>query len=97
MYPIPSATLMSIATRRGCNLSDTATQEILASASFNLALADVYNWLSLAPEVTQGGQHFAFTDVQRQNFDNRAQGLYTQLAADDSAQVTIYGYKGDRL
>jgi len=98
MYPIPSATLQSIAARRGCALSDEATQETLSGADFNLAKADLLMWLSLAPNVAQGGQNYSFTDEQRQQFRNEANGLYADFAADDSAQTKpLYGYKGSRL
>jgi hypothetical protein len=98
LYPIPSATLQSIASRRGCALSDEATQETLSGAIYNLAKADLLMWLSLAPSVSQGGQNYSFIDEQRQQFRNEANGLYKEFAADDSApQKPLYGYKGSRL
>lgn len=98
LYPIPSATLESIAARRGCALSETATQGLLAGATFSLAKADLLMWLSFAPSVSQGGQNYSFTDEQRQQFRNEAKGLYAEFADDDSAPMKpIYGYKGSRL
>lgn len=98
MYPIPSQTLTSIATQRGCNLEDVATSEVLASANYNLAKADVYRWLSVAPDISQGGQNYSFTDKQRQYFCNQAEALSAAFAdADDSTTTSLYGYKGDTL
>ena len=99
MYPIPSRTLNGISARRGVTLSQEATQEVIGSAGFNLCKADILMWLSLAPNVTQGGQSYSFTDDQRQQFRNQANGLYREFSADDdsAAQKPIYGYKGNRL
>lgn len=55
-------------------------------------------WLSLAPNVTQGGQSYSFSDEQRLQFRNQANSLYKEFAADDSATPKpVYGYKGSRL
>lgn len=99
MYPTPSVTLEGIAARRGITLSETATEEILTSARFNLAKADLLIWLSLAPNVTQGGQSYSFTDEQRLQFRNRANSLYDEFRTgdDSAAQKPIYGYKGSRI
>ena len=98
MYPIPSSTLQSIATRRGCVLSDEATKEKLLDTNFNLAKADLLMWLSLSPNVAQGGQNYSFTDEQRQQFRNEAKGLYTDFASDCETQTkNVYGYKGSIL
>ena len=98
LYPTPLATVEAIALRRGVSLSETATEDILKSGGFNLAKADLLMWLSFAPQVTQGGQSYSFTDEQRQQFRNEARGLYQDYASDDSAPLKpIYGYKGSRL
>lgn len=55
-YPVPLRTLVETAERRGLSLSDEATQETLKGKAFNLSKADTLLWLSLAPNVTQGGQ-----------------------------------------
>lgn len=100
MYPLPSRTLDEIAARRGCSLSDEASQEVLSGAVFNLSKADVLMWLSRAPDVSQGGQSYSFTDEQRKQLRNEAKALYAEFAADDTgatANKPIYGYKGSRL
>ena len=56
-------------------------------------------WLSVAPDVSQGGQSYSFTDEQRKQFRNRANSLYDDFGASDEAGTPkpIYGYKGSRL
>ena len=98
LYPLPSRTIEQIAVRRGCALSDEATQERLTGTAYNLAKADVLKWLASAPNVSQGGQSYSFTEEQRQQFRNEANALYKEFDADDSATAKpIYGYKGSRL
>lgn len=98
-YPIPLRTLNSVMERRGLSKSDEATQVVMRGASYNLATADLLKWLSSAPDITQGGQSFGFTDEQRLQFRNRANRLYKQYGdAEEAAQnKPIYGYKGNRL
>jgi len=98
-YPIPQRTITEICARRGCSLSEEATKEVLHGTAFNLAFADLLCWLALAPNITQGGQSYSFSDEQRTQFRNRANSLYADFGAADEQGTpkTIYGYKGSRL
>ncbi len=97
-YPVPLRTLTEIAERRGVSLTDAATRESLKGKAHSLAVADLLLWLSLAPNVTQGGQSYSFTDEQRTQFRNRANALFEEFAADDAGTPKpTYGYKGSRL
>lgn len=97
-YPIPSSTLETAAAKWGCSLTEEATQDAQRSKAYNLVKADLLMWLSLAPNIAQGGQNYSFTDEQRQQFRKQAQGLYAVFADNDpAAQKTSFGYKGDRL
>ena len=95
-YPIPMRSIEDAAEYRGIVLSDEASQEKMQSAAYKLAQADLLLWLSLAPDVSQGGQSYSFTDEQRVQFRNRANALFREC--DDSGQTkSIYGYKGSKL
>lgn len=96
-YPIPFRTLESIVGRRGITLTDEASQERLGSEAYSLALADVLLWLSSAPNVSQGGQSYSFSDEQRTQFRNRANALFAEFGADNGANKPVFGYKGSRL
>ena len=80
-------------------LTTDATAEVLKGKEYNLAVADLLMWLSIAPDVSQGGQSYSFTDEQRRQFRNRAGSLYDDFGAGDEAGTSkpIYGYKGSRL
>ena len=96
-YPIPLRTLVETAEKRGVALTDTATQKALVSKAYKLAKADLLLWLSLAPNIGQGGQSYSFTDEQRQQFRNQAKALYDECGEVSAASKPIYGYKGSRL
>lgn len=97
-YPVPLRTLDEVATRRGVTLSDEATKEKLQSREYNLAKADILLWLSFAPNVSQGGQSYSFSEEQRKQFKNAAYGLYDDFGEDEADKPKVtYGYKGSRL
>lgn len=97
-YPVPLRTLVENAERRGLDLSAEATKELLKGADYNLVVADLLLWLSFAPDISQGGQSFSFSDEQRVQLRNRANALYREFDATEAGTPKpIYGYKGNRL
>lgn len=92
-YPIPMQTILCIAEGRGLSPYDIMNDTV----EYRLATADVYMWLSNAPDVSQGGQSFSFTDEQRKHLRQRAQSIYGAEGVSKAAKHTIYGYKGTRL
>lgn len=96
-YPIPLRTLVETAERRNLSLTADASQESLHSKEYRLARADLLLWLSLAPNVTQGGQSYSFTDEQRKRMRNEAQAIFEELDPAANAGCVTFGYKGDRL
>lgn len=96
-YPIPLRTLAKSAERRNIQLAAEASQESLQSQDFRLAKADLLLWLSIAPNITQGGQSFSFTDEQRKDFRRQAMSIYGALEPQATTGCATFGYKGDRL
>ena len=96
-YPIPLRTFVETAELRGLALAESATQEVMIGKAYKLAKADLLLWLSLAPNITQGGQSFSFTDEERVQFRNQAKALYDECGEVSTASKPIYGYKGSRL
>ena len=96
MYPLPSATLDGVCIRRGLSRDTEATTDVFQSAAYRLAEADVLTWLAAAPNISQGGQNYAFTDEQRKTYRTRASAVFEELEG-DAPKSSMYGYKGDRL
>lgn len=96
-YPIPIRTLVETAEGRGLSLADGATAAVMAGKAFRLATADLLLWLSLAPNISQGGQSFSFSEDQRLQMRNRAQVIYDELEPAGVNSQSQFGYKGDSL
>lgn len=97
-YPVPMRTLDDVATLRGVPLACEATIEELQRREFNLAKADLLLWLAFAPNVSQGGQSYAFSEEQRKQLKNEAYAIYDKFGEDETEKPKlVYGYKGSRL
>lgn len=98
-YPIPLRTIDEVALDRGLTLSDTATKEVVRGAGYSLAVADLLLWLAVAPDISQGGQSYSFTDEQRASFRRRAYALYREWGDEGGGNTprATFGYKGSRL
>ena len=59
-YPIPLRTLVDAAEYRGLDLTVEVSQEIMQTANYKLAQADLMLWLSLAPDPPRGGTATSF-------------------------------------
>ena len=94
-YPVSEEALQSILSKRGA----TDRTQYDGKAQSLLAMADLYRWLSTAPDLSQGGQSYSLTDFAREYYRRRANELYR--AGDEPESVLEehprYGYKGDRL
>lgn len=95
-YPLSAFALEKAAVNRGLDIREEITKDVAASDAYRLANADVLMMLADAPDVTQEGISYSFTDKQRNSFRMSASVIYGECG-DDAAGSTIYGYKGDRL
>lgn len=97
-YPVPERVIKSIASKRAVDLDAEATAALQAGAAFRLAKADLYVWLFFAPNVSQGGQSYSFTDAQRELWKRQAMATYEELGDDELAALqSQYGYMGSKL
>ncbi len=90
-YPILVSAIESIIEARclvGGDSPDYASQE------YQLAKADVLMWLSQAPDITQAGISYRFSDKDRLSFRNQALTIYNGWGVDVSSSFT-YGDKGE--
>lgn len=96
-YPVPRAALEAMCACRGLDAAASADAATLAAPAYRLAQADVWAWVAEAPNITQGGQSYSFTDAQREAMRRRARRVYAELKPDEAQSRPLYGYKGDRL
>lgn len=94
-YPVPEAALQSILSKRGLDGGSTTTDDKLLC----LVTADLYSWVALAPDISQGGQSYSILYGVREYYRKRANELYRaggEPVEEVKAKVR-YGYKGERL
>lgn len=94
-YPVSEEALQSILSARGA--MDKTQYD--GKAQSLLAMADLYRWLSTAPDISQGGQSYSLSDNIREYYRKRANELY-RAGGEPVEEVTAkvrYGYKGERL
>lgn len=95
-YPIPKATLESIALSSGIDTEAQLWPETLKSKGCKKAMAKVYHWLSMAPNVSQGGISFNFSAEERTRLRNQAQALLDEIGEEGENGVA-FGYVGEDL
>lgn len=99
-FPIPSNTIEALALKRGLDISATADMGMVTSRAYLLTEADIYRWLYLVANMSQGGQSYNFTSEDKERFKSEANKAYKLFGEDDKVlkeTTTIYGYKGSRL
>ena len=94
-YPLSEEALQSILSKRGLDGKSTMTDDKLLC----LVTADLYSWVALAPDISQGGQSYSLTDNIREYYRRRANELYRESGEPESVleEHPRYGYKGERL
>lgn len=96
-YPIPLATIQDIADEVGVSVDDETTRELRESKEFKRAKARVYLYLSKAPNVSQGGITYSFSDEDRRRFKNEAESILDEIGDNADVLGVTYGYKGEDL
>jgi hypothetical protein len=98
-YPVPLPTFADISVKRGLALDGEAAQDVLKSASYRLAKADVMVWVSFAPNVQQEGISYDLLYSDRSQLRQQANAIYGELGDESYAPETKakFGYKGNRL
>lgn len=98
-YPLSEEALQSILSKRGAS---NATEYEVGSTLALLTTADLYRWLSTAPDISQGGQNYSLLYSTREKLLKLANGLYRLAGEPESVVEEVkakarYGYKGERL
>lgn len=99
-FPVPTSTIEALALKRGLDLGEYADAEMVSSREYLLTEADIYRWLYLVANMSQGGQSYNFTSEDKERFKAEANRAYRLFGEDDKllkGSSVKYGYKGSRL
>lgn len=92
-YPIPAATIENIIEEAGLD-AEADTKEMRASDQFKKAKALTYAFLSEAPNITQGGISYTFSEDERSRFQKKSSNLLAELGEDEGSDIPC-GYIGE--
>lgn len=95
-YPIPPATLQDIAEGVGLSTDMELTQVVRRGREFRRAQAQMYIWLSEAPNVTQNNVSFSFSEDERKRLRTRGEAILDEIG-ESAGNGVIYGYQGEDL
>lgn len=96
-YPIPLATIQDVADEVGISVDAETTKELRGSKEFKRAKARIYLYLSKAPNVSQGGISYNFSEEDRRRFRQEAESILDEIGDDAEGLGVTYGYKGEDL
>lgn len=96
-YPIPRISLVNITEEVGLSADSSINTEIRQSKPYKRAKAKVYTLLSEAPDVSQGGINYSFSDEDKNRFRTQAQALLDEVGDDTSLMGDNYGWQGEDL
>lgn len=96
-YPIPLATIQDVADEVGISVDAEATKELRGSKEFKRAKARIYLYLSKAPNVSQGGISYNFSEEDRRRFRQEAESILDEIGDNADGLGVTYGYKGEDL
>lgn len=96
-YPIPANVITEAGIKYGLDIESEVTPDLISGKEYNLAKADIYAYLAGAPNVTQNGVSFSFTEDQRTYFLNVATSIRSEQGVQDPTTGQGYGYVGEDL
>lgn len=93
-YPIPASTIENIIEEAGLDADADITMEIRAGDRYKRAKALTYAFLAEAPNITQGGISYTFSEVERSRFQKKSNSLLAELGEDEGSDIPC-GYIGE--
>lgn len=95
-YPVNDATLSRLLLDRGLTGADEYTAEIGNSEAFQLARADLYDWLAGgASTIKEQDSQMTISDTQRELYIQMSQRIYSKYNDPKVADSETYGYVGE--
>lgn len=95
IYPIPQRTLDRVAVERGLQQDQEATSQTFTTKGYQLATADLMDWLSNAPNISEGGVSFSLSQQERESFKRKSKAIYQTYGI--GTESIEYGYAGSEL
>lgn len=95
-YPIPQLSLENVCEELGLTADGEADVDLRQQPEFKQAKAQVYLLLAEAPDVSQGGITYSFSEEDKKQFRLQAQALLEEVG-DTSLAGDNYGWQGEDI
>ena len=96
-YPLSQLSLENAIEEAGLMAASEADANVRQSAPYKRAKAHVYLMLAEAPDVSQGGISYSFSDEDKKHFRTLAQGLLDETGEDTTTFSDNYGWQGENM
>lgn len=97
-YPIPAEVVIALSAECGLDYEATIDSDVMQSGPYNRVKGRLYLWLAEAPNVTQAGISFSFSERERKTLKNKGNALLSSVGEDlQSTTGEQYGYMGESL
>lgn len=93
-YPIPPHTVEGIVIEAGL-AADDDVRDVAGSDGYKKAKALAYAFLAEAPNITQGGISYSFSESERTRFARKSDSLLAEIGEEDSGTAIACGYIGE--
>ena len=93
-YPIPTSTVVNITEEAGLTATNEADAKTRKSNAFKKAKALTYQFLAEAPNISQGGINYSFSQAERDMFAKKASALLDEIGDEEGADFEV-GYVGE--
>lgn len=97
LYPIPAVVIENYLDEVGLTSLEDITVTIRKSVEYRTVVANLYRWLALAPNVTEGDVNYTLTDAQRADLQSKADEITANIEAEDTTYFYGRGYMGEDL
>jgi len=96
-YPVPTPALISISEQCGLTGFEDTSMIDYSDVRLKRAKAYTYLYLSLAPNVSQGGISYSFTAEDKNRFRKLAAGLFGEIGDEEALETTgdQFGWLGE--
>lgn len=95
-YPVPVSAIENIADARELVLTDVITKEMRGSINFRGAQADLFTWVSFAPNISEGGVSVDMLD--RKELREKADQIYIELGEKNEKLIRqTFTFLGDDI
>lgn len=97
LYPIPAVVMENYLDEVGLTSTNEITSTIRKGVEYRTVVANLYRWLALAPNVTEGDVNYTLTDAQRADLQAKADEITASIEAEDDLYSYGRGYMGEDL